>query len=54
MDLVWQITDDMPNFIAMWYCKWGKIRWAKHLRFQPYEVFHGNTFVVPWPAVFII
>ena len=26
------------------YRKRGKIRWAKHSRFQPYEVFRGNTF----------
>ena len=31
----------------------GKIRWAKLLRFQPYEDFHGNTFAVHWPSVFI-
>ena len=31
----------------------GKIRWAKHLRFQPYEVFRRNTFAVHWPLVFI-
>ena len=36
------------------YREWGKIHWAKHLWFQPYEVFCGNTFVVPWPAVLII
>ena len=36
------------------YHKRGKIRWAKHSQFQPYGVFQGNTFVVPWPAVFII
>ena len=35
------------------YRKRGKIRWAKHLRFQPYEVFRGNTFTVHWPPVFI-
>ena len=29
--------------------KRGKIRWAKHSRFQPYKVFHGNTFAVHWP-----
>ena len=32
----------------------GKIHWAKHSRFQPYEVFCGNIFTVPWPAVIII
>ena len=37
----------------MYYRKRGKIRWAKHSRFQPYEVFHGNTFAVQWPPVFI-
>ena len=26
------------------YCKHGKICRAKHSQFQPYEVFHGNTF----------
>ena len=36
------------------YRKRGKIRWAKHLRFQPYKVFCGNTFAVHWPTVFII
>ena len=36
------------------YLKRGKIPWAKHSCFQPYEVFHGNTFTVPWPAVFIV
>ena len=36
------------------YRKHGKIHWAKHLQFQPYEVFHGNTFAVRWPPVFII
>ena len=24
------------------YHRSGKIRWAKHLRFRPYEVFRGN------------
>ena len=36
------------------YRKRGKICWAKHLQCQAYEVFRGNTFTVPWPAVFII
>ena len=36
------------------YHKHVKIRWAKHSQFQPYELFHGNTFVVPWLAVFIV
>ena len=36
------------------YRKRGKVRWTKHSRFQPYEVFHENIFAVPWPAVFII
>ena len=36
------------------YRKRGKIRWAKHSWFQPYEDFRRNTFVVPWPAVRII
>ena len=31
----------------------GKIRWAKHSRFQPYEVLRRNTFAVHWPLVFI-
>ena len=35
------------------YHKRGKIRWAKHLQFQPYEVFRGNTFMVHWPPLFI-
>ena len=34
------------------YHKHGKIHWAKHSRFSPYEVFHGNT--VHWPAVVFI
>ena len=41
-----------PN--ANIYRKRGKIHWAKQLQFQPYEVFHGNTFTVPWPALFTI
>ena len=41
-----------PHFTV--YRKRGKIRWEKHSRFQPYEVFRGNTLVEPWPAVFII
>ena len=36
------------------YHKHGKIHWAKYLWFQSYEVFCGNTFMVPWPAVFIV
>ena len=36
------------------YRKWGKVHWDKHSQFQPYEVFHGNIFEVPWPSVFII
>ena len=36
------------------YRRQGRIHWAKHSRFQPYEFFCGNTFAVPWPAVFII
>ena len=35
------------------YHKQEKIRWAKHSRFQLYEVFCGNTFAVYWPPVFI-
>ena len=35
------------------YHKRGKIRWAKHSWFQPYEVFCGNTFTMHWPPVFI-
>ena len=35
-------------------CKCGNIHYAKYSRFQPYEVFCGNTFAVPWPAVFVI
>ena len=35
------------------YRKRGKIRWAKHSWFQPYEVFHGSTFAVHWLPVFI-
>ena len=26
------------------YHKWGKIRWAKHSQFQPYEVVCGEYF----------
>ena len=36
------------------YHKRGKIRWAKHSWFQPYEVFRGNNFAVHWPPVFIV
>ena len=35
------------------YYKRANIRWAKHSQFQPYEIFHDNTFVMPWLAVFI-
>ena len=35
------------------YHKHGKIRWAKHLSFQPYEVFCRSNFAVHWPLVFI-
>ena len=35
------------------YHKWKKIRQAKLLRFQPYEDFHGNIFMVHWEPVFI-
>ena len=35
------------------YRRRRKIRWAKHLRFQPYELFRRNTFAVHWPPVFI-
>ena len=35
------------------YRRRGKIRWAKHSQFQPYEVLRGNTFMVQWPPVFI-
>ena len=35
------------------YRRHGKIRWAKHSWFQPYEDFCGNTFAVHWPPVFI-
>ena len=41
-------------YMHILYCKRDKIRWAKYSRFQPYEVFHGNTFVVPRLAVYII
>ena len=37
----------------MVYRRRGRIRWAKHSRFQPYEIFRGNTFAVYWPPVFI-
>ena len=43
----------MKIFIVTTYRKRGKIRWAKHSRFQPYEVFRGNTFAVQWSPVFI-
>ena len=39
--------------LTVLYRRRGKIRWAKHSQFQPYEVFHGNTFTVHWPPVFI-
>ena len=35
---------------ACTYHKCGKIRWTKHTWFQPYEVFHRNTFAMPWLA----
>ena len=35
------------------YRKHGKIRWAKHSRFQPYEVFRRNIYAMHWPPVFI-
>ena len=38
---------------AIIYRRRGKIHWAKHPWFQHYEIFHGNTFVVHWPPVFI-
>ena len=41
-------------YLNTMYHKRGKICWDKHSQFQPYEGFHGNTFAVPWPAVFII
>ena len=34
------------HLIYVMYRKWGKSRWPKHLRFQPYEVFHENTFTM--------
>ena len=40
------------NIAIASYHRRGKIRWAKHSRFQPYEVLRGNTFAVPGPAVF--
>ena len=39
--------------VIVWYHKRGKIHWAKHSRFQPYEVYRRNNFVVHWPPVFI-
>ena len=51
MDSIIPLILDVKNDT---YHKRGKIRWAKHLQFQPYKDFHGNTFVMPWPAVFII
>ena len=33
------------------YRKYGKIRWAKHSRFQPDEVFCGSNLAVHWPPV---
>ena len=38
---------NITSVIGYKYRKRGKIRWAKHLGFQLYEVFHGNIFVVP-------
>ena len=35
------------------YRRRGKIRWAKHSWFQPYEDIRGSTFAVHWPPVFI-
>ena len=39
--------------ILLQYHRRAMICWAKHSRFQPYEVFCGNTFTVHWPPVFI-
>ena len=36
------------------YRKCRKIRWDKHSRFQPYEVFCGNTFAMHWPSVLLV
>ena len=49
-----QINYRKPQLIAKAYRVRGKIRWAKHSWFQPYEAFPRNTFAVPWPEVFII
>ena len=54
MDSVQGIKYSDKKHDSLGYRKWEKIRWAKYSRFQPYEVFHGNTFAVPWPAVFIV
>ena len=45
--------DSLLVILPCFYRKRGNICWAKHSRFQPYEVILGNTFVVPLPAVFI-
>ena len=35
------------------YRKCGKIHWAEHSWFQPYELFRGNTFAVPLSVVLL-
>ena len=50
----WQPGHRKCTKIIAVYHKRGKIHWAKHLQFQPYEVFHRNTFAVHWQPVFII
>ena len=47
------IIDFPQNICGCDYRRRGKIRWTKHLWFQPYEVFCGNTFAMHWPPVFI-
>ena len=49
-------TIQVVNVVTNWtnYRERGKICWAEHLQFQPYEFFCRNTFTVHWPPVCII
>ena len=49
--LLFQLITTMHKVL---YHTCRKIRWAKHSWFQANKVYHGNTFTVPWPAVFNI
>ena len=45
--------DKIASTLYLKYHKHGKICWAKHSWFRPYNVFCGNTFEFLWPVVFI-